>query len=137
MLWTRNIFSFTYCLRSDQDGVKIRRSAHEERLGDCISAGKNRNHHVIDERHLAASELKDPIWHSSEWQIGSFSSEATICLMTDRPCRRRTWPSGYTQRSKTFGHLTIHLNLPASFGRPEASYLSIGDKLKPINTVKM
>ena len=27
------------------------------------------------------SELKDPIWHSSEWQIGSFSSEATIwCL---------------------------------------------------------
>ena len=24
-----------------------------------------------------ASELKDPIWHSSEWQIGSFSSEAT------------------------------------------------------------
>ena len=29
--------------------------------------------------HLVASELKDPIWHSSEWQIGSFSSEATIC----------------------------------------------------------
>ena len=24
-----------------------------------------------------ASELKDPIWHSLEWQIGSFSSEAT------------------------------------------------------------
>ena len=24
-------------------------------------------------------ELKDPIWHSSEWQIGSFSSEATRC----------------------------------------------------------
>ena len=28
---------------------------------------------------LVASELKDPIWHSLEWQIGSFSSEATIC----------------------------------------------------------
>ena len=28
--------------------------------------------------HIVASELKDPIWHSSEWQIGSFSSEATI-----------------------------------------------------------
>ena len=28
--------------------------------------------------HLVASELKDPIWHSPEWQIGSFSSEATI-----------------------------------------------------------
>ena len=26
---------------------------------------------------VVASELKDPIWHSSEWQIGSFSSEAT------------------------------------------------------------
>ena len=29
--------------------------------------------------HIVASELKDPIWHSLEWQIGSFSSEATIC----------------------------------------------------------
>ena len=28
--------------------------------------------------HIIASELKDPIWHSLEWQIGSFSSEATI-----------------------------------------------------------
>ena len=31
--------------------------------------------------YLVASELKDPIWHSSEWQIGSFSSEATICYL--------------------------------------------------------
>ena len=28
--------------------------------------------------HIVASELRDPIWHSSEWQIGSFSSEVTI-----------------------------------------------------------
>ena len=28
--------------------------------------------------HIVATELKDPIWHSLEWQIGSFSSEATI-----------------------------------------------------------
>ena len=28
---------------------------------------------------FVASELKDHIWHSLEWQIGSFSSEATIC----------------------------------------------------------
>ena len=28
--------------------------------------------------YFVASELKDPIWHSLEWQIGSFSSEATI-----------------------------------------------------------
>ena len=28
--------------------------------------------------YIVASELKDPIWHSLEWQIGSFSSEATI-----------------------------------------------------------
>ena len=30
--------------------------------------------------HIVASELKDSIWHSLEWQIGSFSSEATICI---------------------------------------------------------
>ena len=29
--------------------------------------------------HFVASELKDPICHSDECQIGSFSSEATIC----------------------------------------------------------
>ena len=27
--------------------------------------------------YIVASELKDPIWHSLECQIGSFSSEAT------------------------------------------------------------
>ena len=32
---------------------------------------------------IVASELNDPIWHSLEWQIGSFSSEATICYVTD------------------------------------------------------
>ena len=32
-----------------------------------------------DIKKFVASELKDPIWHSSEWQIGSFSSEATNC----------------------------------------------------------
>ena len=31
-------------------------------------------------RHIVASELKDPIWHSLEWQIGFFSSEATTCI---------------------------------------------------------
>ena len=30
--------------------------------------------------YIVASELKDPIWHSLEWQIGSFSSEATIYI---------------------------------------------------------
>ena len=30
-------------------------------------------------QHLVASELKDPICHSDECQIGSFSSEVTIC----------------------------------------------------------
>ena len=34
---------------------------------------------------IVASELKDPIWHSLEWQIGSFSSEATKwpCIVPD------------------------------------------------------
>ena len=30
-----------------------------------------------EREHLVASELKDPICHSNECQIGSFSSEAT------------------------------------------------------------
>ena len=30
--------------------------------------------------HIVASKLKDPICHSDECQIGSFSSEATICI---------------------------------------------------------
>ena len=29
--------------------------------------------------HIVASKLKDPICHSDECQIGSFSSEATTC----------------------------------------------------------
>ena len=33
----------------------------------------------IHPNYLVASELKDPICHSDECQIGSFSSEATIC----------------------------------------------------------
>ena len=33
-------------------------------------------------RHIVASELKDPICHSNECQIGSFSSEATICYVS-------------------------------------------------------
>ena len=32
--------------------------------------------------HIVASELKDPICHSNECQIGSFSSEATICAVS-------------------------------------------------------
>ena len=32
----------------------------------------------VAEVHLVASEQKDPICHSNECQIGSFSSEATI-----------------------------------------------------------
>ena len=32
----------------------------------------------LDNRDIVASELKDPICHSDECQIGSFSSEATI-----------------------------------------------------------
>ena len=36
--------------------------------------------------HFVASELKDPIWHSLEWQIGSFSSEATLCSYRYRQC---------------------------------------------------
>ena len=40
---------------------------------------------ALKDQHIVASELKDPIWHSSEWQIGSFSSEATIFIVTVDP----------------------------------------------------
>ena len=36
------------------------------------------NQHHSEKAYIVASELKDPICHSLEWQIGSFSSEATI-----------------------------------------------------------
>ena len=51
------------------------------------SPGAERLRRVIGEKHLqlfylhshiVASELKDPICHSNECQIGSFSPEATI-----------------------------------------------------------
>ena len=34
---------------------------------------------TFSQLHFVASELKDPICHSNECQIGSFSSEPTIC----------------------------------------------------------
>ena len=36
------------------------------------------------DREIVASELKDPICHSDECQIGSFSSEATKYQVTER-----------------------------------------------------
>ena len=35
----------------------------------------------VYKEHIVASELNDPICHSNECQIGSFSSEATTCNM--------------------------------------------------------
>ena len=35
--------------------------------------------------YIVASSLKDPICHSNECQIGSFSSEATICIFLSKP----------------------------------------------------
>ena len=40
--------------------------------------------------HVVASELKDPICHSNECQIGSFSSEATMCNITFQVFRLST-----------------------------------------------
>ena len=57
-----------------------RRDMNHTKTGrQCYKCGES--HSTSDCRHhseqIVASELKDPIWHSSEWQIGSFSSEAT------------------------------------------------------------
>ena len=41
---------------------------------------------AVQIQHPVASELNDPICHSNECQIGSFSSEATICIV-----RRSLW----------------------------------------------
>ena len=46
--------------------------------------------------YIVASELKDPIWHSSEWQIGSFSSEATIWNLQKNQHRKITTPATCT-----------------------------------------
>ena len=53
---------------------------------DKENQDKNKGKHTIT-IHFVDSELNDPIWHSLEWQIGSFSSEATIySLMTRIIC---------------------------------------------------
>ena len=47
--------------------------------------------HVKWQGQLVASELKDPICHSDECQIGSFSSEATNCsllVFSNSACRQ-------------------------------------------------
>ena len=56
--------------------------------------------------HIVASELKNPIWHSLEWQIGSFGSEATICAAQLAPLT-----SIYTSYSWIF---YAHVVLPES-----------------------
>ena len=57
-------------------------------------------HDRINQQHFVATELKDPIWHSLEWQIGSFSSEATISAagkkLTLYFCRKSSEP-GHTR----------------------------------------
>ena len=52
-----------------------------ERYLSFYSRSKKRFMRILQnaEMHFVAAELKDPICHSLEWQIGSFSSEATIC----------------------------------------------------------
>ena len=46
-------------------------------------------------KQIVASELKDPIWHSLEWQIESFSSEATryreVVLWTNYRTEKRAF----------------------------------------------
>ena len=41
---------------------------------------RNHGESCFQRVHIVASELKDPICHSNECQIGFFSSEATTCL---------------------------------------------------------
>ena len=46
---------------------------------DGVSQRYSRLPDLLTHCHIVASELNDPICHSDECQIGSFSSEATIC----------------------------------------------------------
>ena len=61
--------------------------------------------------HIVASELKDPICHSNECQIGSFSSEATILRrqkkITDS-LRILDWDSPF---NSLFVMVVIHINV--------------------------
>ena len=47
-------------------------------------AVRHSSHCATSPLHFVASELNDPICHSDEWQIGSFSSEATIWIISVR-----------------------------------------------------
>ena len=60
---------------SSSGGSFIRGVSVKEELSVCM-IGLKRSH--INMKYIVASELKDPICHSDECQIGSFSSEATV-----------------------------------------------------------
>ena len=51
------------------------------RVDTYLIQTKHAQVHELDFEQIVASELKDPLWHSLEWQIGSFSSEATKCAV--------------------------------------------------------
>ena len=56
-------------------------------------------------RHIVASELKDPISHYDECQIGSFSSEATLYHYSYLKYQRKTWLNFHGQP-----HIIITIN---------------------------
>ena len=74
-------FSYEYLSETAKSNCAVKRMEESARWADltirlvveanCMSARK---------LYIVASELKDPICHSDECQIGSFSSEATISI---------------------------------------------------------
>ena len=67
-------------IRKVNTGHAPKHSQTNPRYNPFIDLSKGSQESAIKvEVQIVASELKDPIWHSLEWQIGSFSSEATKC----------------------------------------------------------
>ena len=71
------------CARQMAELLSCRTVTGGRCAGDSVPHSACQSHDSIHS--LVASELKDPIWHSLEWQIGSFSSEATIYTVQFAP----------------------------------------------------
>ena len=91
--------------------------------------------HVYIGLHTVASELKDPICHSNECQIGSFSSEATIHLLSSRQPPTDLSMHPCIHASYTYMHTCMHAYMHYIGLHVRCLYIERGvGLLYPVNT---
>ena len=90
---------------------------------------------LTNKREFVASELKDPICHSDECQIGSFSSEATNCWMTDNRIPHNSQIVFDSPERVNGAHQQIIQNMIRSILSPESEASDRRYRPDPIMTI--